>query len=274
MKTTSLDNDAVRRYIPNVLAEAEGETPLADKLAPFVESAKVWLEKEYLGPDDFLSDAHNEYALKILVTKAFADAVPSLDLVVTPSGMGVISTDSLAPASKERVERLVKSLNDYVDTNVLTLLDICRNYEAWRLSERGRYYCATFVSSPLDCKYVREFVGVSYDEIRSRAIVAESKLADRYLGRQMMDTLRDDYNSGKLDKGHPLVTAVRVAVLTLVTSDMGVPMLDQNRLWHVTQHVLRELRYYPEYHKLWDTEMHDRFAAPGFVNDIKGGFYF
>lgn len=274
MKTDNLTSDTIGKYIPNVMTEVAGEKPLADKLAPYVESAKLWLESEYLGTDDFLSDAHNDFALKIIVAKAFADAVPSLDLIVTPTGMAVINTDNLAPASKERVERLISSLRDYVRVNVALLLDICRTYETWRQSERGRYFGASFINSPADYESIDALKDFSYGEVRFRCVIAEAELADRYLGRKLMASLRNDFNCGALSKSHALISAIRSAVLALIVPSKDKVMIDQNRLWHVARPILNELNYYPDLKELWASEMGDKFASQSFVNNVKGGFYF
>lgn len=270
MKTDNLTSETLRRYIPNVFAEVEGETPLADKLAPFIDSARVWLETEYLGPDDFLSDAHNDFALRLLVAKAVADAVPSLDLVVTPTGMAVVNTDTLAPASKDRVERLISSLLERVRKGIPVLLDLCRTYESWRLSERGRYFGASFISSPRDC----EGLDISFEEARRRAILVEGAMADRYLGRTMLDTLRDDYNSGAVTRGNSLVNLLIATLTNIIPAPDYERVFDQNALWHAACPVLNELPRHAKYIQLWEAEMGDRFKSFGFVNDIKGGYYF
>lgn len=267
MNTDNLTNDVIGRFIPNILTEAPGESSLLDKLAPFIEAAKLWLESEYLGKDDFLSENHNDFAMKILVKKAFADAVPSLDLIITPSGMGVINTDNMAPASKERVERLVASLRDYVRVNIPVLLDICRSYEVWQSSERGRYFGASFINSPKFC----EGLDIPFDEARRRAIRVEAALAERYLGREMMDALRNDFNNGVVRQGHPLVDICISSVLSMVSSPK---FFDTNALWHTARPILAELNYYPNYKALWTSEMGEKFKEPGFVNNIKGGYFF
>lgn len=273
MNTDSITRDTIVKYVPNVFAEVEGETPLIDKLAPFIASARLRLERDILGPDDFLSPAHNELALKVVVADAFADAVPSLDIVVTPSGLGVINTDNLAPASKERVERLIASLRTYVEANRKLLIDICRLYPEWRASERGRYFCASFICSPKYYEDMPEFEHMTFDAARRRAIIAEGKLASTYLGRHMPDKLRADFCDGTVGEDHPLVAAVRDAVLALM-SPAASGRFDQNRLWHAAEPVLYELSYYPDYFKLWQEEVGNRFGDSGFKNDIKGGFYF
>lgn len=270
MKTDNLTNEIIGKYIPNVLTEVEGETPLAEKLAPFIESAKLWLETEYLGSEDFLSEAHNEFAQKIIVKKAFADAVPSLDLIITPNGMAVINTDNMAPASKERVERLVASLRNYVTANLYILLDICHSYEAWRLSERGQYFCASFINSPKDCSDAN--LDMPFEEARRRAILFESALAERYIGRETLNAIRNDFNSDIIKAGHRLVALIRgILVDTIAPANF---VINQNRVWHASRPVLNELNYYPKYKEIWESEMGDRLKEEAFVNNVKGGFFF
>lgn len=275
MDTSVLDSETISRYIPNKLAEVDGEAPLSEKLDTYIASAKMWLENEFLGPEDFLSDSHNDLALKILVAKAFADAVPSLDLVVTPTGMAVINTDNLAPASKERVERLISSLRDYVRVNLQLLLHICRTYPVWRESERGRYFGATFLS-PSDCPDFRDTIYGTYDVRRGRCMLIEREMADRYLGKSLMAKIREDYFSGTIPVGSDLFGVIHSTVISLLNrfDEDGRLHCLPDEMWHLCRSIVLELSYYPEYHSMWRDEMGDRFNAPGFVNDIKGGFYF
>lgn len=51
----------------------------------------------------------------LISLQAFANAIPFLDLILTPTGFGVVSTDTLAPASKDRVDRLLSKVIYAVD---------------------------------------------------------------------------------------------------------------------------------------------------------------
>ena len=271
MNIDSLTPEFVSAHTPNSICEVEGETPLYDRLRPFLDSAKEWLELEYLGHEDFLSEAHNTLALKILVSKALADAIPSLDLVITPTGMGVISTESMAPASKERVERLIESLRSYVKAQLIVLVDVCRRYPLWRTSRQGEYFCGIFLSDPRGLTIVpdRHF---DFKYVRECCTKIEAEMAQRYLGHKLMATLLDHYNNGIIRHSHPLLSLIRSAEVALI--DKGTAYIDQNRLWHLCRPIIHDLRLYPEYHEIWEAEMGDQFNNRGFVNDIKGGFYF
>jgi hypothetical protein len=42
MKTIK-DEATLRKYIPNAIATVKGETPLFDKLAPFLQNTELWV---------------------------------------------------------------------------------------------------------------------------------------------------------------------------------------------------------------------------------------
>ena len=49
MATRLITNDAqLRRYMPNVFATAQGETPLYDKVLPWLETAERWLFSQFI----------------------------------------------------------------------------------------------------------------------------------------------------------------------------------------------------------------------------------
>ncbi|MDE6234310.1 MAG: hypothetical protein K2M56_00985 [Muribaculaceae bacterium] len=270
MKINLLSDDLIKEIIPNVMLEVEGEIPFIDKLAPWILSAKNWLESEYIGPDNFLSEADNCRALHIVVLKAFADAVPSLDLVVTPTGFGVVSTDSVAPASKERIERLLESLRSEVDVELRILLEVCHQYEEWRSSERGKYFCATFLSS------LRDYGGTtfdSYDDMRSKAMHVESIMAEEYLGKSMMDRLRDKYNSRKPSEAQYLADFVHSAIKEIIYRPQPQHPI-KAVVWFYCRQIFERLPNFPEYFEIWKAEMGESFNQQPFKNNIKGSYYF
>ena len=107
--------ESIRKYIPNVLVSVKGEVPLIDKLTPFLDLAEEWLSHTFTSeatldtivgyPD---SSVIKIYACKVVVCEAFKNAVPSLDLVLTPNGFGIVNNSNVVPASKERVNRLYR----------------------------------------------------------------------------------------------------------------------------------------------------------------------
>ena len=87
MPTRLITNDAqLRRYMPNVFATAQGETPFFDKVLPWLETAERWLFQQFVGDDfadTFLTlDESTPLRLTanlVVVNEALMRAVPSLD---------------------------------------------------------------------------------------------------------------------------------------------------------------------------------------------------
>ena len=83
-------NDELRKYIPNSIREVKGETPLFDKLAPFLERAEQWFCHHFVPAE--LLDAVAAEAAHIVAVEAYRLAVPQLDLVLTPNGFATVGT--------------------------------------------------------------------------------------------------------------------------------------------------------------------------------------
>ena len=77
MNLDLLTSELIAAQIPNELCTVAGETPIADRLRPFIDDSLEWLRVEFLGPEDFLSDAHSLLVFKIAIAKAYADALPA-----------------------------------------------------------------------------------------------------------------------------------------------------------------------------------------------------
>ena len=112
------------RYIPT----ARGTS--FEDIFPFLEEAKMWAEDQLFGQDIVAEadKAEADEALSrsmnsIISLKAYAGAIPFLDVVQTPNGFAVVSNGSQAPASKERVERLLAYVNERLYSHVDTLIE-------------------------------------------------------------------------------------------------------------------------------------------------------
>lgn len=284
--TIELTPALVARYIPNVILEVEGEQPLVEKLVPFFRSAAGRMSLD-TGDIDYMADEHKDILVHACVKEAFSDAVPSLDLVLTPTGFGVVSTTDIAPASKERIQRLVDSLRHDAAELFIRFIDICRTYPEWRQSFHGRQLCSTFLTSLRD---VERFMPSSdipqprfseYTSMHRRisAIAArfERTLADNYLGFPLMKALLDGYCSGQYDASHPLVSMIREADFRYVAAHLDGDQYrcpDPHETWHAAAPMISALKQFPELYKLWDDTMGEKFKPAPFKNTTPGGFFF
>ncbi len=74
-----------------------------------------------------------QQCLQYIIAKAYFDSVPQLDLVLTPTGFGVVSNQNLAPASSDRVLRLQAVLKRQWQTAYESIISELRYFKEWRL---------------------------------------------------------------------------------------------------------------------------------------------
>ena len=90
----------LRSFLPNALVTVEGEMSLFEKLSSYLTEAETWLATFITGAAPLAAiTAENEGAnrplcCRIVVCHALIHAIPSLDLVLTPNGFGIVSNQN------------------------------------------------------------------------------------------------------------------------------------------------------------------------------------
>lgn len=75
---------------------------------------------------------------RYVCVSAFNDSVPQLDLVLTDTGFGIVSNGNVAPASSDRVQRLLSSFKREMDDAFDDILSSARTAGGWSDSEYAR----------------------------------------------------------------------------------------------------------------------------------------
>ena len=287
MKIISSD-EQLRRLIPHVLATVEGEATLFEKLTPFLETSEQWLRQNFI-PDDLFetiaaaseaaesaSDSAAIVALKkpvekVIATHAFMSAVPSLDLVLTPNGFGIVSNTNVVPASKERIERLLDSLETERDTNLEQLLLRLASRNDWQQSTQGKYFAATLFPFLGLCRRlaIQEHIWDEYQHLHGRLIKIENVLAETYFSQEQMTVFRQ-HVMNQMRECSPLeehvIRSLQSYVLMLV-SDMQV----HNQSFFDLVNIIRE---HEEIFPAWHSSDVAKLYSPAvFMNKKKSGGY-
>lgn len=84
-------------------------------------------------------------AHRVICLHAYLEALPHLDIVLTETGLGVVSNQNVAPASSDRVNRLRKQIQDSRDDAVDDLIDALRGVDGWRPSSVARELFSSLV---------------------------------------------------------------------------------------------------------------------------------
>lgn len=140
----------LRSHIPNIIASVKGETPLTEKLSLFLDLAEDWVISTFTSTSTFnticgYTDTNNIRILccRLVVAEALLRAILSLDIVLTPNGFGIVSTNNIAPASKPRIDRLIGSMLSHRDDCIAALLPELVGASQWLKSPQSDFFGAT-----------------------------------------------------------------------------------------------------------------------------------
>ena len=201
MKLITTD-EQLRMLIPHVFATAEGEPTLFEILSPFIETAEQWaidtfvpdaIFDEIAEDDGFGPNERLRFPLeKLVACQAYMTAIPSLDLVLTPNGFGIVSNQNIVPASRERVDALINSLESQRDSAIEALILRLSSRTDWQQSAQGKYFGATMFPLLNLCRRlaIREHIWDSYQQLHERLIKIENVLADTYFSQEQMQVFR------------------------------------------------------------------------------------
>lgn len=204
-------DEQLHSLIPHVMATVEGEPTLLETLAPYIDQAESWLAMNFTSAAFLESIAAQEntqmkyLCCRIVANEAFRSAIPSLDLILTPNGFGIVSNTNIVPASKDRVERLMDSLEASRDAAVEQLLFLLAVHEEWNATEQGKYFASTMFPFLGVCRRlaIREHIWDSYQQLHDRLIKIENVLAETYFSQEQMTVFRSKV-LGQMRSCHPL----------------------------------------------------------------------
>lgn len=131
-------DSAIEKYLIDVLGE-----DLTDSLL-------MWYNADDPGEDTDLQTLL-PFAQRVVAKFAFHQGAPNFDLRLTDSGFGVVSNQTLAPASKDRVNRFVENLEhegwDAVEMLLRFLETNSSEYPQWAESDAYTMQLRNFINS-------------------------------------------------------------------------------------------------------------------------------
>lgn len=194
--TITITDEQIRLFYPNVLLPAKGEQPISEKMQPYLAAAEEWAVESFLGPEVYQHVLANmadvaHIVLSIIVHEAMRRAIPELDIVLTPNGFGIVSSSSIAPASKERVERLIAQALDNRDLAIEALLRQLPRVDEWLGTPQWGFFAATVFPNLDVCRIIgiKTRLFDTYLELRSKIIVIENRLAVQFLSHELLNAI-------------------------------------------------------------------------------------
>lgn len=271
-------NEQLTALIPNTLISVKGETPLFDKLAPFLDLAETWVKDTFTSEPTYNticgytdSNPIRIATARLVVADAMRRAIPSLDLVLTPNGFATVGTQNLVAASKMRVDRLVGSMLTHRDDCIAALLPELPGASRWLNSDQADFFGATLFP---DLAIVDSIGGVTaskwekYLELRSQVIDLEASLAEEWLSHELMSVLRaENLRSDLTDKRGIVVRQIKAQIVGYLKGGS----FNSRRLADIVNYIRQDAESFSEWH---NSETAKLFAPPVFYNEKKASGYF
>lgn len=235
------DDNTLRQYLPNALVTVEGERTLFDKMRMELRLSESWVRR-FLVCEEQFALVDSEDLGKLIAEDAFIRAIPSLDLVLTPNGFGVVSNNTIAPASKERVERLLANLERARDYTLEDILHTLLAEMDWRNSVQGRYFTQTLFQTPrtLPVSLHKDHALAYFEQVHPQLVLIETELAEKFISQPVYDSLRGDTDNPSY--AH-IVSVLRSIEIDLLT---GQP-LPYKPLVTLVEHIRSHADTFPEW---------------------------
>ena len=269
----------LRAHIPNIIASVKGETPFIERVAHFLDLAEDWVKTTFTSESTFntICGYTDSNEIKIICSRlvgadALRRAIPSLDIVLTPNGFGVVSTQNLAPASKPRVDRLVGSMLAHRDDCIAALLPELVGASKWLTSPQADFFGSTLFPDLGIVDAVGGATGSKWEkylELRPQVIDLEASLAEEWLSPELLSALRSQNLRGDLtEKRNVIVRQVKAQILGYLKSGS----FNSRRLADIVNRIRENKDDFPEWHR---SETAKLFAPPVFRNEKKAkGYWF
>ena len=279
-------NEQLLSLLPNTMTSVKGEALLFDKMTPFLSATEKWLEDNFTSEEvlSVIADLEAAHTTRILACQicaydAFHHAMPHLDVILTPNGFGIVSNSNIAPASKERIERLMASLLEHRDRLLMQLMPRLVAINGWTDSEQCGFFSATMLPNMDVTLRFPKPSGSRWEKylaLRSAVIPVEEFFAKQYLSKELLEVLRSEVLKGQFRSSmHQRLCRIlqAVEVRCLLSGDPTASMhFEHDALFDIVNTIRNNPEEFPEWHSSATAELY----APAVFENKKDslGYWF
>lgn len=171
----NLDNEITKEVFEKFAPVAkmpDRNTSVFSRMGDFLSTAYARVCNEIVG-QAFVETVENNALAKTMIIRitcirAFIQAARSLDLVLTSTGFGIVSTESTAPASAQRVNSLISDLRVQAMTAEDELVCHMIHVEGWGLTAQAEECIPTLFYRP---RMMKELCSMPVSEELSRGLL-------------------------------------------------------------------------------------------------------
>lgn len=208
-----------------------------DDMETYRDSAERWLRNEILGHVLYKELDENtglpgqeeliESCRKVICLDAYQRAIPFLDLVQTANGFGVVSDSNLAPASRDRVDRLVRETIVQRDNEVETLMDYLEDttvlHDAWKGSKAYSVLSNCLIMTARELRRLCSWEGTRRDFLKLKPVLTLRMYNElgRWVGRAYIDELVEQQRDGDLTPENAIVLDIlKISLVNFATGNI------------------------------------------------------
>lgn len=190
---TQITKEVFEAYVP-AAKMPERNSSVFNRLQEQFKAAYTMMIRTLVSPQCETELDTNEHlrtlAIPLVCIDAFVRTCRSLDLVLTATGFGIVSTESTAPASKTRVDALIEQLSlqelDLIDEMIQELMKV----KGWGLTEQAQMRVTTLFYRPqqLEAMTTLKLTTDNWQIAQGRAVTASALLRNE-ISDEYMDEL-------------------------------------------------------------------------------------
>ncbi len=206
---------------------------------------------------------------KWVALQAFLSVFRQLDLVLTPTGFGVVSTQQMAPASKQRVDALIGHLRDSILIARGQLLAELCHVSGWGTTTQALENIDNLF---FDFRMLQKMQGPAASHLEWQAAQRLIGEADEHLrlklSSQYMDALLEHVRCGTVTvDDNPVIFQCRHIINLWIAGDQEAVKLKMRRLLNMLDSDLKKYSIYAEYG--YPVNHHENFKntqdAPAYI---------
>lgn len=187
----------------------ERNNSVFERMLGMLQTSYTMMIKTLVSPE--CEDALDREELKTLAIRcvcldAFVRTCRSLDLVLTATGFGIVSTESTAPASRARVEALIEEMAVEELLTVDRMLQLLVKKDGWGRTEQAQFRIPTLFYRPVYMKMwaTMPLTSQNWQLARGRAASADAFLRSE-ISEEYMDELLLKVRTGTLENADVIV---------------------------------------------------------------------
>lgn len=272
MKTKEITIEQFEKFVPVAMSK---DDYIFEACKDAIEVEQERLEGALIGEVGI--EAYNEsetlqnnFAAVVCCT-AFLSRMRSLDVVLTSTGFGVVSTQDTAPASQERVNNVEREIRNERLRRLNACISSLENVPGWGESECGHIYIPHICWNSYTMLHymgVTEHVEDKWWSVQPQIREALEELR-RLISPELMDKLRDMEAAPRVPSSDYYILSMRCKIAVAYYAIKDMPAWKQ-RSRDILDYVEKNLDSFPEYR---DSETYEAHHTPLYQNDKESKMY-